>query len=227
MRDHTILCGYGRIGEILAEDLTRSQQAFVVVESDLERVTKARDKDLLCLHGDATADEMLIAAGLHHAKALLTALPNDAANVFITLTARNLNRDLLIVARAEHPATERKLRQAGADRVVLPATIGAKQMSRIVTRPSTADILELLAETGNLNLELDEFRIAEKGTLVGKSVQQTEAHRRFGLLLLAVKQMGAGMLFNPPDNYELHSGDVVVLMGPSEKIEQFRKANSL
>jgi voltage-gated potassium channel len=227
LNGHTVLCGYGRTGQILAEDLERNNTPFVVLETDAARVAEAREKEFLCLHGDATDDEILISAGIPRAKALLTALPSDAANVFITLTARNLNRDLLIVARAEHPATERKLRQAGADRVVLPSTIGAKQMSRIVTRPSTADILELLAETGNLNLELDEFRIAAGAGLVGKTVRETEAHRQFGLLLLAVKQAHAGMIFNPPAEYELQVGDVVVLMGPAEKVEQFRKVHQL
>lgn len=122
---HTIICGYGRIGRTLAEDLASHRQQFVIVEQNEDNLAAARLAGFLCLHGDATEDEMLLAAGCQRAKALITGLPNDAANVFITLTARNLNRNLLIVARAGQGSSERKLRQAGADKVVLPSAIGA------------------------------------------------------------------------------------------------------
>ena len=219
---HTIVCGFGRIGEILAADLHRHGQPFVLIEQDAEKFAEAQALGYLCVHGDATEDEMLLAAGVHRARSLITGLPTDAANVFITLTARNLNRDLQIIARAEHPTTERKLRQAGADRVVMPATIGAQQMSRMITRPSTADLMELVAEQGNLNVELDELTIAANSALAGKTIRETEAHRQFGLLLLSVKQASGSMVFNPEAEYQLAGGDTVILMGRSSDIERFR-----
>ncbi|MBC7851829.1 MAG: NAD-binding protein, partial [Pirellulaceae bacterium] len=158
---HTIICGFGRIGRTLADDMHRHQQRFVIIEQNEENLSAAREAGYFCLHGDATEDELLLAAGCQRAKALITGLPNDAANVFITLTARNLNRDLLIVARAGHGSSERKLRQAGADKVVLPSAIGAQLMSRMIMRPTTADLMELVAEKGNLNVQLEEMQVSE------------------------------------------------------------------
>lgn len=227
LQRHTIVCGFGRIGEILAADLHRHGQPFVLIEQDADKFAEAQSLGYLCVHGDATEDELLLAAGVHRARALITGLPTDAANVFITLTARNLNRDLQIIARAEHPTTERKLRQAGADRVVMPATIGAQQMSRMITRPSTADLMELMAEQGNLNVELDELEVAAGTPLVGRSIRDTEAHRKFGLLLLSVKQASGSMIFNPEAEYKLAPGDIVILMGRSSDIERFRAEHGL
>ena len=219
---HTIICGYGRIGRILAEDLVQHHQRFVILEQNEESLAAAREAGYLCLHGDATEDEMLLAAGCHRAKALITGLPNDAANVFITLTARNLNRNLLIVARAGHGSSERKLRQAGADKVVLPSSIGAQLMSRMIMRPNTADLMELVAEQGNLNVQLDEMQIRAGGKLLNLTIRETNAHSQFGLLLLAVKQASGKMLFNPAADYRLQQDDIIILMGKKNDIERFR-----
>ena len=220
---HTIICGFGRIGRTLADDMTRHQQKFVIIEQNEENLAAARDAGYLCLHGDATEDEMLLAAGCHRAKALITGLPNDAANVFITLTARNLNRDLLIVARAGHGSSERKLRQAGADKVVLPSSIGAQLMSRMIMRPTTADLMELVAEQGNLNVQLDEMRVGEVCQLLGKSIRDTNAHSQFRLLVLAIKQSSGKMIFNPEADYKLERDDIIILMGKKSDIERFCK----
>ena len=218
---HTIICGFGRIGRTLADDMTRHQQQFVIIEQNEDILAAAREAGYLCLHGDATEDELLLAAGCHRAKALITGLPNDAANVFITLTARNLNRDLLIVARAGHGSSERKLRQAGADKVVLPSAIGAQLMSRMIMRPTTADLMELVAEQGNLNVQLDEMRVGETCKLRGRSIRDTNAHSEFRLLVLAIKQASGKMIFNPEADYKLELGDIIILMGKKSDIERF------
>lgn len=218
---HTIICGFGRIGRTLADDMTRHQQPFVIIEQNQDNLAAARDAGYLCLHGDATEDEMLLAAGCHRAKALITGLPNDAANVFITLTARNLNRDLLIVARAGHGSSERKLRQAGADKVVLPSSIGAQLMSRMIMRPTTADLMELVAEQGNLNVQLDEMQVGQACQLLGKSIRETNAHSQFRLLVLAIKQSSGQMIFNPEADYKLELSDIIILMGKKSDIERF------
>lgn len=218
---HTIICGFGRIGRTLADDMARHHQKFVIIEQNEDSLAAAREAGYLCLHGDATEDEMLLAAGCHRAKALITGLPNDAANVFITLTARNLNRDLLIVARAGHGSSERKLRQAGADKVVLPSAIGAQLMSRMIMRPTTADLMELVAEQGNLNVQLDEMLVGASCNLLGKSIRETNAHSQFRLLVLAVKQSSGQMIFNPEADYKLELSDIIILMGKKSDIERF------
>ena len=222
LKGHTIICGFGRIGRILAEDMARHHQQFVIIEQNEDILAAARETGYLCVQGDATEDEMLLAAGCQRAKALITGLPNDAANVFITLTARNLNRSLLIVARADHGSSERKLRQAGADKVVLPAAIGAQLMARMIMRPTTGDLMELVAEQGNLNVQLDEMQIDENCRLLGTSIRDTQANSQFGLLVLAIKHASGQMTFNPKADYALEQDDIIILMGKRSDIERFQ-----
>jgi voltage-gated potassium channel len=222
LNSHTIVVGFGRIGRILAADLARHGRQFVVVEKDAERCREAVERGYLVLSGNATDDEILSRAGVARARSLISALPNDADNVFITLTARNQNRGLLIVARAEHATSERKLRQAGADRVVMPSTIGAQQMSRMITRPHTADLMELFAEQGNLNVEMDELHLPAGCPVAGKTVRESEAHHRFGLLVLAIRRAGGELIINPQADIRFEGGDIVIVLGKSEQIGRFR-----
>ena len=134
LRDHTIICGYGRVGKILASQLSASEQPFVIVDSNPERVRQAIDEGLLAVVGDATRDVALTRVGIYNARSLATVLPNDAMNVFITLTARDLCEKIQIIARAESPSTERKLLRSGASQVVMPAAIGATRIAELVTK---------------------------------------------------------------------------------------------
>jgi voltage-gated potassium channel len=227
LSQHTIVVGYGRIGQVLAADLARHRRPFVIVEKNADKCREAGERGCLYLNGNATDDAVLVAAGVERARSLISALPNDADNVFITLTARNLNKSLTIVARAEQATSERKLRQAGADRVVMPSTIGAQQMSRLVTHPHTADLLELFAEHSNLNVEIDEFTIREESPLVGRTVGECEVHRRYGLLVLAIKQASGTLVFSPTAGQQFHAGEIVIVLGKSDDISRFRETNKL
>ncbi len=222
LRDHVVVCGFGRVGQILADTLQQVDQSFVVIEHDVEVFEEANARGLLCIHGDASDEGILLQAGIEHAKSLVTALPSDPENVFITLTCRELRDDLQIVARAEYASSEKKLRQAGANKVVMPAIIGARQMVRMVTRPSTADLIERVWEDTNLDVELDEITIGESSELVGVSVRETQARRRHGLLVVAIKQVGGEMIFNPDGDQKFTGGDIAVLMGGHEDIIRFR-----
>lgn len=222
LRDHVVICGFGRIGQVLAEDLTRQRVPFVVIDQDAERTAEAGVRNYLYLEDDATSDEALVAAGIERAKTLVTCLPNDAANVFITLTGRNLNPQVQIIARAEHRSSERKLRQAGANRVVLPAANGARRMARLVTRPSTADVVELFTESDNLDYVLDELFVSPTCLLPGRTVAETQVNRKHRLLVVAVKESTGTMLFNPDGDYRFEPGQIVILMGRHEDIQNFR-----
>jgi voltage-gated potassium channel len=223
LRGHAIVVGFGRIGRILASDLAFHQQSFVVIEKDADRCREAGERKHLYINGNATDDDVLTGAGVASARSLISALPNDADNVFITLTARNLNPELFIVARAEHSTSERKLRQAGANRVVMPSTIGAQQMSRMITRPNTADLMELVAEQGNLNVELDELRLPVGSPLIGQTVGESQVHHRFGLLVLAVKRAGDEMNVTPQADFKFAQRDIVIVLGRAEDIGRFRR----
>ncbi len=227
LKGHVIICGFGRMGEILAGDLQRMRRPYVIIDNDSGRILEAQEQQHLNLNGDATEEQTLVEAGIERAGTLVSGLPSDADNVFIALTSRNLNADLQIVARAEHASTEKKLRQAGADRIVMPALVGARQMSRLITRPSTADLIELVTETSRLNFELDEIDVPEKSRLVGITVRETEAHRRHGLLVVAVKNIAGHMELNPDAGYVFQAGDIVILMGHTEHITGFREEYGL
>ena len=221
MKDHVIICGFGRVGQLLASSLEQQTQPFVVVDSDNEKLEEARTLGYLCVDGDATEEVTLLAAGVERAKSVITTLPNDAANVFITLTSRNLGPQLQIISRADHETTEKKLRQAGADRIVLPAVVSARQMVRMITHPSTVEMMEAVAASDNLDAELDEILVAADSNLVGLSVRETEAHRKHRLLVVAVKQSSGTMVFNPDADYKFQSNDIIILMGRNEDIERF------
>lgn len=225
--NHVILCGFGRVGQNLAVDLRSHRCPFVVIENDPARLEEARSRHYLCLAGDAMEEDVLEAAGLLRAKTLVIALPTDAANVFITLTARDLNRSVQIIARAEHQSTEKKLRQAGANRVVMPAISGARQMVRMITRPSTADLMELVVDQSPLNVELDEISVTAESRLTGATVQETEAHRKHRLLVVAVKPAAGAMIFNPDAAYTFRADDTAIVMGHTEDIQRFRREYQL
>lgn len=227
LNQHTIVVGYGRIGRILAADLHRHQQPFVLVESADDRCREARDRGFLFIVGDATDDDILIEAGATRARCLVSALPNDANNVFITLTARNLNKHLKIIARAEHSTSERKLLQAGANRIVMPSTIGAQQIGRMITRPHTADLLELFAEQGNLDVAIDELALPEAHALVGKSLQESEIHHQFGLLVLAIRSESGELVVGAGADYRFAPRDVLIVFAKPADVDRFRKQHNL
>ncbi len=222
LEGHIVVCGYGRIGQMLTADLKRQERAFVVLEHDHARTAEALQQGFLAMEGDATEEKLLVDAGIARAKSLVTALPSDAANVFITLTARNLNRGMQIIARGEFPSTQKKLIQAGADRVVLPATIGATRISHMLTRPSVVEFMELVAGRSSLDVEIDELELPLNCRLVGQTVAQTEARRRHGLLVVAVKRGAAGMVFNPDADFAFAAEDVIIVMGKVDDIARFR-----
>jgi voltage-gated potassium channel len=220
---HVVLCGFGRIGRILAKELAAKGQSFVIVDHATEAATEAQNLGYLVRMGDATEEEVLRSVRVERAKTLVTALPSDAANVFITLTSRDLNRSLQIIARGELPSTEKKLLQAGANRVVLPAAIGAMRMAAIITRPSAIELLELVAGRSVLDVEVDEIAVAARSPLVGRTIGDSQARRLGGLLIVAVKQKAGAMVFNPGAEVVFQPDDTLIVMGRVEDIDRFRR----
>ncbi|REJ65886.1 MAG: potassium channel protein [Planctomycetota bacterium] len=218
---HVIICGFGRMGRRLASELGRERRSFVVVENRPEAAEDAsRDGHLVQL-GDAREEDVLRAAGVERCRVLVTALPVDADNVFITLTGRNLNPGAMIIARGEHPSTTQKLRQAGANRVVMPTAIGAQRMATMITRPSTGEFLELVADDRVMDVELDELTVTAGSPLLERSVDEIVADWPHTMLIVAVKMAGGKMVFRPEPDYRLAAGDTVILMGQSEDVARF------
>lgn len=222
LSDHVIICGFGRMGEILARELHRQKIPFVIVENDPERITEAASHKYLALNDNATEEDALLLAGIRRAKTLVTTLPRDADNVFITLTARNLNPKVMIIARGEFPTTEKKLIQAGADRVVLPAATGALRMAAMITRPAAVELIEVVAGRQMAGVEVDELPIPLGNRLEGVTVGESQARSRHGLLIVAIRSKGGTLLFNPGADTAMQGGGSVIVMGRQADIDRFR-----
>ncbi len=222
LRGHVIVCGFGRIGQTIAASLVKQGRPFAVIERDEKLAEEAMDHRYLCIEGDATQDDLLVLAGVERASSIITALSSDAANVFITLTAREMNPQIFIVARAENISTERKLRAAGANRVVMPARIGAHIMERLITRPNTADFLELVAESSFGDIEMDEIAVPADTPITGKRLAEVTLFREHRLLVVGVKQADGEMIFNPSAQHRLEVDQVLIVMGHSRDIRRFR-----
>jgi voltage-gated potassium channel len=219
---HVIICGYGRIGQMLARELQAGKCDFVVVERGDGRMTAAREGGFLSLQGDATDEDVLRLAGVSRARALATVLPDDAANVFITLSARSINRDLTIIARGEAATTESKLIQAGADRVVLPTRIGAERMAELLLYQDVGKVLsgiragdldKLGRDLRRLGLEI-EVVAAEKGSRsVGATIAELETAAGGAFLVVALDRRNGETLLQPSANVAIHEGDGVAIVG--------------
>ena len=218
LENHVVICGFGRIGRMLARDLEAASTLFVVIESDPGRCAEVHAAGHLVVEEDATDESALTHAGVERARVLATVLPNDAANVFITLSARSLNRDLTIIARGEAPSTERKLLQAGADHVILPAHIGADRMAELILYPRTVQLVreprrmrEVEQELHRLGLELAVAVVEEGSPHHDHTVADVE--RATGFLIVAVETPGSPEADRPDPNRRLQPGDGVTLLG--------------
>jgi len=218
LRNHVIICGYGRVGHSIADELHRDDIPLVVIESDPQRFD-------LCLHdgnlpviGDATEDATLIEAGIEHARGLAIALDDDAKNVFIALTGRALNPKIEIVARAGRRESEGKLVQAGAHRVVSPYVMSGQRMAALFTRPSVVDFIETTLRRGNLEYNLEEVNIHESSSLVGRTLQQVHQQVGNGVTILAIIS-STGLVPSPQPEQELDAHDTLIVVGRGERLK--------
>lgn len=224
LRGHHIICGFGRMGAMICEDLARTRVPFVLIELDPEKAIIADKLGYLVVQGDASDERTLGAAGIERAKSLVCVLPSDADNVFVTLTGRDMNDKLFITARAEKFSTEKKLQQAGADRVVAPQVIGASRVVNLLTRPTTVEIMELVSGRQSVDLEMNEVQIPASSSLVGVTLRDSDIRPRTGVIVVAIKRHGGSLIVNPDTATTLHGDDTLVILGRRESIDAFRKA---
>ena len=226
MNDHVVICGFGRLGNDLANQLKHRGVPFVVVDLAADKVVQASEQNFLAIQGDATSEHVLDRVRVREARSLATALPTDAENVFITLTARNLNPEIQIIAKSERESSCRKLRQAGANKIVMPHRVGAQQMERMISRPTTADLVELFAEATHLEMELDEFRVSNKSPLIGCSLADSKIKEEFNLLVIGIKDDVGHFRFNPMPQETIRGDDTLLVIGQVEDINRMKEAHS-
>lgn len=225
LENHVILCGYGRNGKQAAETLFQHKVQFVVIEINVDKIEQDNldGRKLLYIKGDATEDDTLIRAGIKKARALITALPDDADNVFIVLTARTVNNDIQIISRASYAGSVAKLKKAGADNVILPDKIGGTHMATLVTKPDVIEFIDYLAgEEGEaIHLEAVGYDVLPID-LKDKPLKVIMDWRKTGVNCLGIKNAEGKFLINPPETIAITAGMKVIVLGTKEQIEDMK-----
>jgi voltage-gated potassium channel len=222
LKDHFILCGYGRVGSTVARELEHAGVPVVVIDSFAGSTDLAAREGHLIVAGDATRDDVLLEAGVTRAKALITTVDTDATNVYVTLSARSLNPKLFIVARANEEGSESKLRQAGADRAVSPYTRAGRQIAELATRPRVADFIDFALSHGQLAFSIEELEVVAGGPLAGQTVADLTGR---GIHVMAIVTHGPGQFqTNPPMERRLEPGDQLIVSGTAEILRSLRES---
>jgi voltage-gated potassium channel len=223
LRDHYIICGYGVVGREVALEFKNAGVPFVTIEQDAERCELARDESVLVVVGNAENDETLMEAGIDRATGLVSVLRNDEANVFVVLTARQLNSGLTIVSRAAEERTTGKLLKAGADRVISPYQIAGRRIASVILRPSVMNFLDVVVEGGDVAMRLEEVLVKEGSPLIGKRLRETGIGQQTGAIIVGIQGPDERGRINPAGHAVLSSvvlsaGDQLIALGSEEQL---------
>jgi voltage-gated potassium channel len=224
LQNHFIVCGFGRVGRNASLELQRGKVPFVVVDRSEQRVQHATAAGMLALTADATRDECLREAGVTRARGLIAALPSDAENLFIILSAKTLNPQLTIATRASEEEAEQKLRRAGADTVFAPYTMAGNRLAHALLRPHVVEFLEFATGALAPRMRMEQFRVAPDTECLTKSLGEILQARNLALIVLAIRRADAEMIFNPPPSTKVAAGDFLIVLGEQPDLEQLEKA---
>jgi voltage-gated potassium channel len=221
MHDHFIVCGFGRVGRNASYELQRSRVPFIVVDRNEERVARAMQADMIAVVADATRDDDLRGVGVLNARGLIAALPSDAENLFIILSAKTLNPKLTVVTRASEEEAGEKLRRAGADTVFAPYTMAGQRLAQALVRPHVVQFLDLATTDVGPKIALEQVRVAPETQFVSKTLGEMVEHRKLGIIVLAIRKSNAQMIFNPPAETIIDAGDFLIVLGEQPNLQQF------
>ena len=224
LNEHIIICGYGRMGRSACNNLKHRKEHVVVIDQNDQNTIQAEQNGFLYVLGDASDETTLRSAGIERAKGLITVLDSDAANVFVSLIARDLNPAIRIVARAEKAESESRLIRAGANKAICPHEIGATRLANILTRPGVVDFIDFAAQ--GLDLEAEQFRVQPESKLVGQSLTQANLPRTTGTLIIALKRSDGTTVFNPHADTVLQVDDVMFVTGERGSMEKLQQQYS-
>ena len=219
---HYIICGYGRIGKVVAQGIQNEGLDVVVIENDKDSLAQLGQDKVLYIEGDATKDGTLLSAGLEKAKCLIAALSEDADNVFVTLTSRQLNPKIMIIARTDVESHVSRLKQAGADNVFMPYNIGGLRLVQSVLRPTATSLLDL-AMRGDINLQMEELPVSKHSEFVDKLVKNSGIRPRFDILIVGIKKSSGEMVFNPGPETIINEGDLLIALGKPENLQKLQR----
>ena len=220
IKDHFIICGYGRIGSIVAQQFNRQGVPYVVIERDPERLQVAIDEGALGVEADASREDVLKRVGIDRARGLIAAVGSDAENVYAVLSARVMRPDLFIVGRAGTDDATIKLKRAGADRVISPYQIGAIQIAQTALRPAVVDFVEFATNSNNLDLAMEQITIAGSSSLAAQSILDANLRQRYGVIVVGIQRQDRSMEFNPEPDTAIRAGDKLVVLGRPDSLRR-------
>lgn len=224
LEDHFIICGFGRMGEIISHEFTRQKVPFVVVERNPERMHLAMEQGFLAVEADASNEEVLRRVGIASARGFIAAVGTDAENVYAVLSARLLNPHVFIVGRAESEDSRTKLKRAGADRVISPYHLGGLQLAQTALRPAVVDFVQLATSSDNMDLNLEQVHITDRSPLAGLSLLDAGLRQRFGVVVVGIRRADGKMDFNPEPETAMRAGDDLVVLGRAGSLKELEAA---
>ncbi|QHI69618.1 potassium channel family protein [Tichowtungia aerotolerans] len=210
MKNHAIICGYGRTGSRVVAELQAAGLDFVIIDNSEEVIARLEERGIACVHGDATKEESLAAANIDSADSLVATLETDPDNLYLTLTASGLRPGLRIIARVNDPESTDKFRKAGARRVVSPVASGANQIAQLITRPAMVDLVELVTRKKSIALKVVEHPLEETSEMIGKTLAEARVRQTLGCMVIAIKHLDGDTAFDPGPNTRLQLGDILV-----------------
>lgn len=219
LNNHFIVCGAGRVGENVVRRLMAEKKPYIAIEKDEAICRRLWEKEILVLQGDATKDEVLKEAGIERAAGLVSALPNDSDNVYVTLTAKALNPRIRVVARVERLEAESKLKMAGADRVICPATLGGYRMATAMIKPASVDFVETVLHRLNLEIVLEEIKVSPQSPLVDRQIRSSLIRSTAGITIVGIVR-GNEFIMNPGGEEYIRANDILIVLGKPEQFEQ-------
>ena len=228
LKNHIILAGLGRMGRRAASELASEDKAFVVIDEDEAALQHATEQGYFYVSGEASEDDILEQAGIKKARGLIATTSSDASNAFIAMSAKALNPELLVIARAESETSTSKLIKAGADRVLDPYTLGGRRLANLFLHPAAVDFLETTIKRGKVQLDVEDFEVLEKSAFVGKSLLELDVRKRCGVNILAILRRGDPVI-NPGGEFRLEVGDQLIALGTQEqlgKLEEIAHVNT-
>src|ERR1019366_1958645 len=218
LKDHYIICGYGRVGLGAAAELQRAGAPFVVVDIRPERAELAMHAGLIAVAADSTRDETLRQAGVDRARGLVAALATDADNLFVLLSAKGLNPHIYVAARAAEEGAEAKMRRAGADAVFAPYSIAGHRLAQSLLRPHVVQFLDFTTKDIGMDVAIEQVRVSETSEVVSRTIKEMQYRRDVGVIVMAIRKGDGHMLFNPPADTAVEGGDYLIVMGRKENL---------
>jgi voltage-gated potassium channel len=220
LENHYIICGYGRMGKKICQELEENKAKFVVIEKNPTEIENLRTRDYLFVEGDATDDDILTQAGIKKAKGMVAVLHTEAENVFTTLSSRALHPKIFIVARAVEEETESKLLKAGANRVVKPYEIGGHRMTQVLLRPGVVDFIDIIAREKRIDLHIEEIEVKDGSILVGQTLAQSPIRNKLNIIIVAIFQADGKVTYNPQSNTVIQKDNKLIVIGEEKNIQQ-------